>query len=207
MSDRNSLWRQRLTSYLQVEARPPHKYGHQPRLYALTQTIAANSPNLTYDDDVVFGAAFLHDLGVFLGHRPDQPETLAHWDHVAYACEKSPTLLTNFGFSTAKIPAVLACIREHQPHNEPHTPEATLLRDADILEQLGAVAILRTASKLGSDTRFTLFHDAQRSLQSALDTLPNQLRLPASRKLAIPRVQALRAFLVSLAQEAGEHLG
>ena len=207
MSDQDSLWRQRLITFLQAEANPVHKYGHQPRLYALTQTIAAASPSLIYDDDVVFAAAFLHDLGVFVGHRPEDSAELTRWNHVTYVCDRAPALLNNFGFPQEKIAPVLACIREHQPHDEPHTPEATLLRDADILEQLGAIAILRTASKLGSDTRFTLFADAQRSLQQALDTLPAKLRLPASRTLAQPRVDALRSFLLALSHEAGEHLG
>ena len=156
---------------------------------------------------MVFAAAFLHDLGVFLGHRPEQPEALIRWDHVAHVCSKAPALLEEFGFPRGKVDAVLACIREHQPQDEPHSSEATLLRDADILEQLGAIAVLRTASKLGSDTRFVLFADAQRSLQHALETLPALLRLPASREFAVPRVAALRAFLLALQQEAGEHLG
>ncbi len=206
MNDPNILWRQRLISFLQANARPPHKIGHQPRLYALTQAIAASSPTLTYDDEVVFAAAFLHDLGVFVGHRPEDPDALTHWNHVTYVCERAPALLESFGFPVGKTQAVLATIREHQPHDDPHTPEATLLRDADILEQLGAIAILRTASKLGSDTRFTLFTDAQRSLERALDTLPGQLRLPASRDLAVPRTAVLRAFLLALADEAADHL-
>ncbi len=42
------------------EARPVDKYGHQPRLYALTQKVGEG---LTYDDDIVFAAAWLHDIG------------------------------------------------------------------------------------------------------------------------------------------------
>lgn len=207
MNDLGSLWRERLSEYIRNQANPAHKYGHQPRLYALTQAIAANSPGLVYDDDVVFAAAFLHDLGVFVGHRPEDSQALRQWNHVTYACDKAPALLASFGFPVAKLPAVLAAIREHQPHDEPQSPESTLLRDADILEQLGAIAVLRTASKLGSDTRFLLFRDAQVSLQRALDTLPSQLRLPASRDLATSRIDALRVFLAALEQEAGEHVG
>lgn len=200
-------WRAELASYIKQQASPVHKFGHQPRLYALTRTIAAASPHLTFDDDVVFAAAFLHDLGVFVGHRPEDPEQLARWDHVAYTCDKAPTLLQQIGFPTGKIEAVLAVIREHQPRDEPHSPEATLLRDADILEQLGAIAVLRTASKLGVDTRFRFFADAERSLQRSLQTLPSQLRLPASRQLAQGRVEALQNFLTALHAEAGEDLG
>lgn len=206
MSDHDSRWRQRLDDYIRTEANPPHKYGHQPRLYALTQTIAGSTPGLVYDDDITFAGAYLHDLGVFIGHRPDEPTLLERWDHVAYACEKAPAILKNFGFSMQKLDQVLNCIREHQPHNEPHSTEATLLRDADILEQLGAIAILRTCSKLGSDTRFNLFSEATTSLQKATDTLPAQLRLDASRELAKPRIDTLRHFLHAVSSETGSNL-
>jgi uncharacterized protein len=199
-------FRDGLAQYLREQANPAHKYGHQPRLYALTREIAALTPRLDYDDDIVYAAAFLHDLGVFIGHRPEDPAALAAWDHVAYTCAQAPAILTRLGFPADKIPAVLACIREHQPHDAPHSVEATLLRDADILEQLGAVGILRTAAKLGSDTRFHTFADARTSLQRALDTFPAHIRLDATRQLAAPRIAALHAFLGALDAEAGTHV-
>ena len=200
-------WRTQLEQYLRREASPEHKYSHQPRLYALTQQIAANTePTPTYDDDIVYAAAFLHDLGVFIGHRPENSEQLKQWNHVTYTCDRAPELLASFNFPTKKIEAVLACIREHQPHDEPQTIEATILRDADILEQLGAIGILRTAAKLGSDTRFHRFSDVRNSLQRALDTLPVQIRLEGTRTLAAPRIVALQSFLTSLEAEAGPNL-
>jgi uncharacterized protein len=61
-------FRLRIEQYIRREASPAYKYSHQSRLYALTQDIATGStPPLRYDDDVVFAAAYLHDLGVFLG--------------------------------------------------------------------------------------------------------------------------------------------
>lgn len=207
MSAAGNSWRDQLTAFLQREANPPHKFGHQPRLYRLSAEIAAATHSLHCDDDLLFAAAFLHDLGVFIGHRPEDPAALAAWDHVLYTCRRAPQLLTSFGFPAEKIDAVLACIREHQPHNTPHSPEATFLRDADILEQLGAIGVLRTASKLGSDNRFTSFTAARDALSNALNHLPTQLRLEASRALAAPRIATLRAFLEALGHEAGDHLG
>ena len=202
-----SGWRKQVAEFLYREAHPPHKYGHQPRLYALTQVIAARSPELRYDDDVVYAAAFLHDLGVFVGHRPENPAQLASWDHVAYVCAKAPGLLAQFGFPAEKLNSVLTAIREHQPQDEPTTPEAILLRDADILEQLGVIGLLRTASKIGIDNRFHLFADVERSLRRALAELPGRLRLPAARELAEPRRAVLTSLLAALKDEAGEHLG
>jgi uncharacterized protein len=200
-------FRTQLDSYLQQQAMPAFKYGHQPRLYALTQQVAALiKPAPRYDDDVVYAAAYLHDLGVFIGHRPEDPTALASWNHVTYVCDRGPDILAGLGFPAEKVSAVLDCIREHQPHDTPTSFEATLLRDADILEQLGAIGILRTAAKLGSDTRFHLFTDARNSLRKALDLLPGKMILDATRELALPRIQLLREFLLALDREAGEHL-
>jgi len=193
-----SDFRTALTDYIRAQANPVDKFSHQPRLYELTRLIGAG---LDYDDDVVFAAVWLHDLGVFIGHRPEEPAALAAWDCVAYAMRQTPALLTRFGFPAAKIPAVVEAIRTHQPHFEPLTPEGQLVREADLLEQLGAAIILRTACKIGRDTRFQTFPDALRSLQKNADTLPALLKLPVAQKLAEPRLQVLRAFLAAAAEE------
>ena len=199
-------FRDQLEQYLRREASPAHKYSHQPRLYALTKQIAALTPSLSYDDDIVFAAAFLHDLGVFVGHRPEDPEALKQWNHVPYTCERAPQILADINFPTAKISAVLACIRKHQPHDDPQTIEATILRDADILEQLGAIGALRALVKVGRDTRYRSYSDVIPVLEKAARELPAKLRTDAGRKLAEPRIAALQALLASIAQEAGKLL-
>ena len=196
-------WRDELQAFIRREALPIEKYGHQPRLYALTQEIGAS---LIYEDDVVFAAAWLHDLGVFTGHRPEDPAALAVWDNTSYAIEQAPAILTRIGFPAEKIDAVLEAIRTHQPHAKPQSMEATILRDADILEQLGAVGILRTVCKVGRDTRFATFTQALTSLRRSVETLPAQLRLEKSKRLAAPRVELLLAFLAAAEREAGGDL-
>jgi uncharacterized protein len=199
-----SNWRDQLRSYIAANANPPHKFGHQPRLYLLSLQIGEG---LSFDDDIVFAAVWLHDLGVFIGHRPEDTALLKAWDHVAYTTAKAPALLNSFGFPAEKIPAVLEVIRTHQPQDEPQSLEAEIVRDADILEQLGAIGILRTISKVGSDNRFVQFGDAERSLARALEDLPKKIRLESTRSLASPKIALLRQFLAALRDEALEELG
>lgn len=196
-------WRTRLADYIEGEAKPREKFGHQPRLYALTQAIGASG---TYDDDIVYAAVWLHDLGVFTGHRPEDPEALARWDNTAYAIDCTPGLLKTFGFPPEKIAAVCECIRTHLPAFSPATLEATILRDADILEQLGAIGIARTLCKTGRDTRFATFTAAAQSLQTALDRLPQLITLPESRAMAEPRIKAHQRFLAALSDESDGRL-
>jgi uncharacterized protein len=185
-------FRTAIVEYIREQAKPVDKFSHQARLYELTRQVGAGQ---VYDDDVVFAAAWMHDLGVFIGHRPEDLEALAKWDLIAYAVERVPVILKQLDFPEDKIPAVIEVIRVHQPTGNPTTMEGIIIRDADILEQLGAAGILRTVSKIGRDTRFHTFPDALRVLQRNLDTLPGQLRLPAARTLAGARLQVLAAFL------------
>lgn len=196
-------WLDPLCEFVRSQAFPVDKFGHQPRLGPLIEAVGAG---LDYDHDVVVAAAWLHDLGVFLGNRPVDPEQLAHWDHVTYACEHAPLILSKTGFPDSKISAVLEVIREHQPQDEPTTVEATILRDADILEQLGAIGILRTISKIGRDTRFPSFTEAIAALRRALEYLPGQIRLHSTRRLAEPRIRILKSFLEAVDDEAGPNL-
>ena len=192
-------YREEIVSYIRLNARPPDKFSHQARLYDLARQVAVD---LVCDDDVLFAAAWLHDLGVFIGHRPENLAALKKWNNVTYAIDKAPALLKRFGFPPKKIPAVLETIRTHLPSEKPTSFEGTLLRDADILEQLGAIAVLRTVCKIGRDTRFIVFQDALRSLRGDLERLPNQLRLESARRRAKPRVKILKAFLRASAAES-----
>ena len=185
-------YRERLVEYIRAQAKPPDKFSHQARLYGLARRIARGHK---HDADVLFAAAWLHDLGVFIGHRPEDPKALASWDNTAYAMDKAPGILKRLGFPAGKIPAVVEAIRTHQPAATPTSYEAVVLRDADILEQLGAVSVLRTVSKVGRDTRFVRFSDALKVLQRSVKTLPGQLRLPQARRLAKPRIATLKRFL------------
>ena len=188
-----------LAEYVRSQALPVDKLGHQPRLYALTQLVGQG---MSYDDDVVYAAAWLHDLGVFIGHRPEDPEELSCWDNVSYAMKQAPAALLRYGFPTTKVAQVVEAIRTHQPHLRPTSVEGTILRDADILEQLGAIGILRVVAKIGRDTRYPTFTDAAATLRKSLADLPGKLHLDTAKALARPRIDLLEAFLREMDNEA-----
>ncbi len=196
-------FRAHLDALLRKEAKPEDKYGHQPRLYALTRQVGAG---YGYDDDIVFAAAYLHDLGVFIGHRPEKHELLQSWDHIKYAVEKVPDVLRQVGFPVGKIAAVLQVVETHQPKDTPAAIEGVILRDADILEQLGAIGILRAVAKTGRDTRYATFTPVIAFLERSLRELPGAIRLPTTQALAAPRIEMLRLFLQAGREEAQDCL-
>jgi uncharacterized protein len=172
-----SGWRESVVDYIRAQALPVDKFGHQPRLYALAMQVGQGTD---YDDDILFAAAWMHDLGVFIGHRPQDSAELASWNHVPYTIARTRELLAGWGFPAEKLEGVAEAIRTHQPDDEPVRIEAVLLRDADILEQLGAVGAMRALVKVGRETRYA-----------------------TSRDLAEPRVELLRLLIAAIEEEAG----
>ena len=195
-------YRWAIAEYIRAQAKPVDKYSHQPRLYALACSLADGQ---SFDDDVLYAAAWMHDLGVFVGHRPEEPAALAQWDHVAYAEKMIPDLLQKFGYPPEKIPAVIDAVRSHLPSARPTRIEGNLLRDADILEQLGAIGILRIVSKVGRDTRFPTHAEAVRAIRRNASELASQLHSPLARRAAESRLAAMEAFLKAVKKEAGNN--
>lgn len=188
-----------IAAYVREQAQPHDKFSHQPRLYALACQLADDQ---YYDDDVLYAAAWLHDIGVFLGHRPTNPHELAVWDNVTYAVQTVPQLLVQWNFPSSKVSAVVETIATHLPHQQPTIFEGILLRDADILEQLGAIGILRVTSKVGRDTRYGTFVDAIQQLQHNLDSLPTRLHTRRAQELAVARIHILQIFITAAYEEA-----
>ncbi len=202
-----SDWRQQVVDYIRQEAQPVDKFGHQPRLARLVEELA-DAPELEReaDRDVLFAAAWMHDLGVFTGHRPQDPQELARWNHVPYTVESTEQLLRQWGFPQEKLAAVRAAILTHEARYTPTTPEGVVLRDADILEQLGAIGVSRALVKVGRDTRYQRVSDVIPVLEQALATLPGKLQLGRARSMAAARIAILREFLGALQHEAGPWL-
>jgi len=193
-------WRESVAAYIQAEALPVDKFGHQPRIYALAVRLGEG---MEFDDDILFAAAWMHDLGLFLGHRPQDPAELARWNHVPYTIARTSGLLAGWGFPAGKLEAVSEAIRTHQPRDEPANIEAVLLRDADMLEQLGAIGAFRALVKVGRDTRFPTVSSVLPVLRRVIEHLPEKLRLESARRLAAPRAALLGSLVAAIEDEAG----
>ncbi len=80
------------------------------------------------------------------------------------------------------------------------------LRDADILEQPGAVGAMRALVKVGRDTRYPTFTSVLSVMKNAVELLPGMLRLSSSKHLVADRVEALQSFIAAVEAESGDLL-
>jgi HD superfamily phosphodiesterase len=174
---------------------PAWGYSHSVRDYALARELAA-ADQVSLDDDVLFAAAYLHDMAAF---KPWENEKLDHSDVAAGIVD---TVLKGTGFPMAKIDAVRGAIRTHMYYRDPVGPEALYLHDADALDWLGAIGVARVMALVdpnGGD------HDgpkAVKMLEENLKDVPARVLSPAGRALVAPRKAELEGFLRDLRRES-----
>ena len=180
-----------------------HGWEHVQRVYRLALHIAQQEGA---DRFIVGVAALLHDLG-----RLTHDETRHHADlSVIHARD----LLTRYQVPPDKQEAILHAIDAHSFSKglQPRTLEARIVRDADRLDSLGAIGVLRwaiTGTQRGTpetrsyhpddpfaerhpldDRRYMLDHFYSKLLKLS-DTMSTQ----TGRKLAEHRTRFMRAYL------------
>ena len=169
---------------------------HSERDYQLARALAAGD-GLEIDEDILFAAAFLHDMAAF------EPYAVAGEDHSNTDADKVGAILERACFPMAKLPSVQAAIRAHMYYAEvPAEPVAQVLHDADTLNFLGAIGVTRIIS-------LTTREGLAKDLPAAVATLENFGReLPASlvtataKAMAADRVQEMESFLAALRQQS-----
>lgn len=115
---------------------PAHGWEHVQRVYNLALRIAEEEEA----DQLITGlAALLHDVGRLV-HRKGM-------HHALLSVEEARLILKEYPLTQEQVEAILHAIEAHSFSQgiEPRTIEARVLRDADRLDGLGAIGILRWA--------------------------------------------------------------
>jgi len=172
--------------------------AHSVRDYDVAKWIAATD-HLTYDDDVLFAASYLHDIA---GFAPWEKQGVDHQDRGA---ELMDSILTGYGFPADKIEKVKAAIRTHMPDRAPGAAvESQLLHDADGLDWLGAIGIARDMSIVDANGGEPGFAWALNRLREDSTKVPGLLVTKAAKREAQRRMAVTRAFLKDLESETKE---
>ena len=165
------------------------------RDYALARELAA-ADHAAVDDDVLFAAAYLHDLAAF---KPWENDKL---DHSDVAADIVDTILKGTGFPMAKIDAVRGAIRTHMYYRDPVGPEALYLHDADALDWLGAIGVARIIALVDPNGGSPDGPKAVKMLEDNLKNVPARVLSPAGKAMVPPRKAELEAFLKDLRRES-----
>ena len=176
---------------------PAWGYSHCVRDYALAGEMAA-ADQISLDDDVLFAAAYLHDIAAF---APWEDPKLDHSDVGAGVVE---SVLKGTGFPMEKMDAVRAAIRTHMYYREPLGAEALYLHDADALDWLGAIGIARIIALVDPHGGNPDGPKALALLSDNLHKVPDRILSPAGRARVAQRKTELENFLADLRRETDE---
>jgi HD superfamily phosphodiesterase len=165
------------------------------RDYALARALAA-ADHAALDDDVLFAAAYLHDLAAF---KPWENDKL---DHSDVAADIVDTILKGTGFPMAKIDAVRGAIRTHMYYRDPVGPEALYLHDADALDWLGAIGVARIIALVDPNGGSPDGPKAVKMLEDNLKNVPVRVLSRAGKAMLPARQSELETFLKELRRES-----
>ena len=145
---------------------------------------------MTYNSEAVWIAAHLHDWGAYA------PWAQKGVDHTLRSGQVAEEFLTQRGCPEDLKKLVLECIALHHTPGSDRSLEATLMRDADGLDFLGAVGVLRDFSKNPRDLRA-----AFEQVRKRREKVPAMLQLEPARALAAQRVRQMDDLLAEFEAE------
>jgi uncharacterized protein len=184
---------------------PAHDWNHVLRII---NTIKKISKDLDIDLPCLLAAAYCHDLVNLPKNHPDRIKASE------LSANKSQQYLEDAGFTQSEIEKIKDIIIEHSFSKglRPSSLEAAILQDADRLDALGAIGILRCASvNIQMKTKFYDSADPlaqQRELNDKefmtdhyfvkLFKLPELMNTPPAKEEALRRTEIMRTFLNEL---------
>jgi uncharacterized protein len=189
----DAAWKVSLNEYaVKHVVHPSWGYSHAERNYQNTLNLA-HQENISVDEEVLFAAAFLHDLGGLPGFE------VVGVDHAVRSVEVGVPLLLEMGFPAKKIDAVKEIILGHIYYGPtPLGDVARLFRDADILDFMGAIGVARilaATTELGSYPSIKNAHD---TIEAFSAKLPPRLFYKSSQLEGERRLLEMKNFLHSL---------
>ncbi|TFG29747.1 MAG: HD domain-containing protein [Promethearchaeota archaeon] len=190
------MWKQKLIDFARKFNHPAWGFSHFTRVYEMSLELAKKQ-DINVDQDAIFAAAYLHDMGAF---EPYRQEKIDHADSSVEGCED---VLKSIGFPDEKILSVKDMIKTHMYYAEPsNKKESIIFRDADILDFLGIIGITRILSIIGIDDWTPDSKSAIKLIKSFQKNLPEKLSTDLAKEIGKTRKIEMMGFLNKLSEES-----
>ena len=187
---------------------PAHDWAHVCRVAANAEKLVIG---LELNTECVLAAVYCHDLINLPKNHPDRAQASN------LSREESLPLLRSCGFSEEEIALIACAILEHSYSKglKPSCLEAAVVQDADRLDALGAIGILRCAA-VNAQMKSTFYDPLdpladKRSLDDKsfmldhyfekLYRLPELMNTQRAKIMAHERVEVMKTFVEQLMQE------
>lgn len=167
-------------------------YPHAERNFQNTLKLA-KLENIAVDEDVLFAAALLHDLGGLTGFEKEGV------DHAVRSAEIAGPLLQSFGFPENKIDDVKEIILGHVYYGpKPQGTVVQLFRDADILDFMGTMGVARLLAANVELGKKPAIENSTLTMKQMMTKLPAELMSPSAQKEGKSRMREMQNFLQML---------
>ncbi|MCB9073403.1 MAG: HD domain-containing protein [Bdellovibrionaceae bacterium] len=193
----DTKWKEQVYNFaMKNVVHPAWGLAHSERDYQVALLLAKRE-GFSIDSDVLFAAAFLHDVG---GIGSFQKKGV---DHAVRSVEIAEPRLMSWGFPSNKWPQVKEMILGHTYYGtKPTTKAALAFRDADIVDFLGNIGIARLlGATMDPDFFDGTLKPAVITLKEFSQTMAEKCSLTACHELAKPRQAELESFLSILNNE------
>jgi uncharacterized protein len=187
---------------------PAHDWAHVERV---ASNVLKLSEGQNVNTDHVMAAAYCHDIVNVPKDHPDRKNASS------LSAKKAENLLLASGFSEEEVQIIQGAIIEHSYSNglHPTSLEAAIVQDADRLDALGAIGILRCAA-VNAQMKSNFYNTSDPLAQDRplddksymldhyfvkLFKLPELMNTPAGKKMAQERIKLMESFVEELLKE------
>ncbi|MFH1953189.1 MAG: HD domain-containing protein [Pseudomonadota bacterium] len=152
-------------------------------------------PDAGADMEVLLAGALLHDVGVVINRK----------EHYRVGRPRAAEVLKEVGFPEEKIDAALHVLEAHSRYGgapAPETTEAKVGQDADALEYIGAIGIIRAVVRGLNDGSFNgKISDFPDYLRSLLAKVEGTFHTEKAGEFGRSRLEYMRNFLKRVEKE------
>lgn len=152
-------------------------------------------PDAGADMEILVAGALLHDVGVVINRKK----------HFVVGRDRATEILKEVGFPEEKIDSALHVLEAHSRYGgapDPETTEAKVGQDADALEYIGAIGILRAVIRGLNDGSFDgKIKGFPDYLRSILAKVEDTFHTEKAGELGRSRVEYMRGFLEHIEKE------
>lgn len=178
-------------------AHPALGWKHCQRVYHQAKEL---SMHLTLDDEVLYIAAMLHDTGKYPMY------VLPNMDHALRSKGIAMNYLKNCPLEQDRLSKILESIEFHMYYSEPgNSDEAVYLRDANILDNLGNIGLMKLFSLVGYDELISTPEEALVRIQTFAEALPKKVYSKTGRRIAVKRREEVMRFLAGIKRQTSEY--
>ncbi|MFX0020715.1 MAG: HD domain-containing protein [Candidatus Hermodarchaeota archaeon] len=192
------MWKNKLLEMVKDFQHPAWGFNHFTRVFELSFELA-QAEGIDLDEDAIFAAAYLHDIGAF------EPYKQKGKDHSVVAIENCDAILASINYPSVKISLVKDIIKSHMFYVKPENNiESKIFHDADTLDFMGAMGISRILSIVGIDDWTPDLKSAVKLIEKFSNELVHSLVTKKGKEIGLIRKEEMEDFLKKLKNQTNQ---